>query len=193
MGGMDTAAELGAPIVNCYLAGVDQGLFEDAAWLPAEYASTAGVTIVYKCGAHDASGPVASVSSIAGDIGTRHSRGQYDPCSHYQVNEEIYPEAYDETAERRRIPRRGASLALLPSLVWCGERSAEHLPPHRRYLMGGHAASFQSTRHGDCHSRPPLVVLLSPVLRHDNWSFCAPMPSKEKRSRKPNQDHRHSE
>lgn len=94
-GAVDAAAELGAPIVNCYLAGIAAELFVAAAQPAAEYAGDLGVTIVLENEAHDASGPSSSVRSIVDDIGSPHFGTQYDPCNYYQANEEAYPAAYE--------------------------------------------------------------------------------------------------
>jgi sugar phosphate isomerase/epimerase len=94
-GAVDAAAELGAPIVNCYLAGITPELFVAAAQPAAEYAGTVGVTIVLENEAHDDSGPAASVRSIVEAIGSPHFGTQYDPCNYYHANEEPYPGAYE--------------------------------------------------------------------------------------------------
>jgi sugar phosphate isomerase/epimerase len=94
-GAVDAAAELGAPIVNCYLAGITPSLFVEAARPAAEYAGGAGVTIVLENEAHDDSGPAASVRAIVEAVGSPHFGTQYDPCNYYQANEEPYPGAYE--------------------------------------------------------------------------------------------------
>lgn len=94
-GAVDAAAELGAPIVNCYLAGIAPELFVAAARPAAEYAGTVGVTIVLENEAHDDSGPAANVRSIVEAIGSPHFGTQYDPCNYYHANEEPYPAAYE--------------------------------------------------------------------------------------------------
>ena len=94
-GAVDAAAELGAPIVNCYLAGIAPELFVAAARPAAEYAGTVGVTIVLENEAHDDSGPAANVRSIVEAIGLAHFGTQYDPCNYYHANEEPYPGAYE--------------------------------------------------------------------------------------------------
>jgi sugar phosphate isomerase/epimerase len=94
-GAVDAAAALGAPIVNCYLAGLSPELFVAAAQPAAEYAGTAGVTIVLENEAHDDSGPAASVRAIVEAIGSPHFGTQYDPCNYYHANEEPYPAAYE--------------------------------------------------------------------------------------------------
>jgi sugar phosphate isomerase/epimerase len=94
-GAVDAAAALGAPIVNCYLAGLSPELFVAAAQPAAEYAGTVGVTIVLENEAHDDSGPAASVRAIVEAIGSPHFGTQYDPCNYYHANEEPYPAAYE--------------------------------------------------------------------------------------------------
>jgi sugar phosphate isomerase/epimerase len=94
-GAVDAAAALGAPIVNCYLAGISPELFVSAAQPAAEYAGSAGVTIVLENEAHDDSGPAASVRAIVEAIGSPHFGTQYDPCNYYHANEEPYPAAYE--------------------------------------------------------------------------------------------------
>lgn len=94
-GAVDAAAALGAPIVNCYLAGLTPDLFVAAAQPAAEYAGTAGVTIVLENEAHDDSGPAASVRAIVEAIGSPYFGTQYDPCNYYHANEEPYPAAYE--------------------------------------------------------------------------------------------------
>jgi sugar phosphate isomerase/epimerase len=94
-GAVDAAAALGAPIVNCYLAGLSPEHFVAAAQPAAEYAGTAGVTIVLENEAHDDSGPAASVRAIVEAIGSPHFGTQYDPCNYYHANEEPYPAAYE--------------------------------------------------------------------------------------------------
>ena len=94
-GTVDAAAALGAPIVNCYLAGISPQLFVDVARPAAEYAGAAGVTIVLENEAHDDSGPAASVRAIVEAIDSPHFGTQYDPCNYYHANEEPYPAAYE--------------------------------------------------------------------------------------------------
>ena len=94
-GAVDAAAALGAPIVNCYLAGLSPALFVAAMQPAAEYAGTAGVTIVIENEAHDDSGPAASVRAIVEEVGSPHFGTQYDPCNYYHANEEPYPAAYE--------------------------------------------------------------------------------------------------
>jgi len=94
-GAVEAAAALGAPIVNCYLAGITPELFVAAAQPAAEHAGSAGVTIVLENEAHDDSGPAASVRAIVEAIGSPHFGTQYDPCNYYHANEEPYPAAYE--------------------------------------------------------------------------------------------------
>ncbi|MBA2595712.1 MAG: sugar phosphate isomerase/epimerase [Chloroflexota bacterium] len=94
-GAVDAAAALGAPIVNCYLAGLAPELFVAAARPAADYAGSAGVTIVLENEAHDASGPAAGVRAIIEAVGSPHFGTQYDPCNYYHANEEPYPGAYE--------------------------------------------------------------------------------------------------
>ena len=70
-------------------------LFVAAAQPAAEYAGSAGVTIVLENEAHDDSGPAASVRAIVEAIGSPHFGTQYDPCNYYHANEEPYPAAYE--------------------------------------------------------------------------------------------------
>lgn len=94
-GAVDAAAAFGAPIVNCYLAGLTPEHFVAAAQPAAEYAGTVGVTIVLENEAHDDSGPAASVRAICEAVGSDHFGTQYDPCNYYHANEEPYPAAYE--------------------------------------------------------------------------------------------------
>lgn len=94
-GAVDAAAELGAPIVNCYLAGLTPGRFIEAVRPAAEYAGSAGVTIVLENEAHDDSGPAAAVRAICEAVNSPHFGTQYDPCNYYHANEEPYPAAYE--------------------------------------------------------------------------------------------------
>ena len=94
-GAVAAAAALGAPIVNCYLAGLSPELFVAAAQPAAEYAGTAGVAIVLENEAHDDSGPAANVRAIVEAVGSPHFGTQYDPCNYYHANEEPYPAAYE--------------------------------------------------------------------------------------------------
>lgn len=94
-GAVDAAAALGAPIVNCYLAGIAPELFVAAAQPAAEYAGAAGVTIVLENEAHDDSGPAAGVRAIVEAVASPHFGTQYDPCNYYHANEEPYPAAYE--------------------------------------------------------------------------------------------------
>ena len=94
-GAVDAAAALGAPIVNCYLAGISPDLFIAAAQPAAEYAGAAGVTIVLENEAHDDSGPPANVRAIVEAVGSPHFGTQYDPCNYYHANAEPYPAAYE--------------------------------------------------------------------------------------------------
>lgn len=94
-GAVDAAAALSAPLVNCYLAGISPELFVAAAQPAAEYAGTAGVTIVLENEAHDDSGLAVGVRAIVEAIGSPHFGTQYDPCNYYHANEEPYPGAYE--------------------------------------------------------------------------------------------------
>jgi sugar phosphate isomerase/epimerase len=94
-GAVDAAATLGAPIVNCYMAGIAPELFVAAAQPAAEYAGSASVTIVLENEAQDDSGPAASVRAIVAAIDSPHFGTQYDPCNYYHANEEPYPAAYE--------------------------------------------------------------------------------------------------
>lgn len=95
MGAVDAAAAFGAPIVNCYLAGLAPALFVEAMRPAAEYAGRSAVTIVLENEAHDDSGPAASVRAIVEAVGSPHFGTQYDPCNYYHANEEPYPAAYE--------------------------------------------------------------------------------------------------
>lgn len=101
-GAVDAAAALGAPIVNCYLAGIAPELFVAAARPAAERAGEAGVTIVLENEAHDDSGPAESVRAIVAAVGSPHFGTQYDPCNYYHANEEPYPAAYETVKEHVR-------------------------------------------------------------------------------------------
>jgi sugar phosphate isomerase/epimerase len=95
IGAVDTAAMLGAPIVNCYLAHISPTVFVEAMKPAATYAGTKGVTIVLENEAHDDSGPSASVAAIVAAVGVPHFGTQYDPCNYYHAYEEPYPYAYE--------------------------------------------------------------------------------------------------
>lgn len=101
-GAVDAAAALGAPLVNCYLAGLAPALFVAAVQPAADYAGTAGVTIVLENEAHDDSGPAATVRSIVEAVGSPSFGTQYDPCNYYHANEEPYPAAYETVREHVR-------------------------------------------------------------------------------------------
>lgn len=101
-GAVDAAAALGAPLVNCYLAGLPPALVAEAARPAAEYAGAAGVTIVLENEAHDDSGPAASVKAIVEAVGSPFFGTQYDPCNYYHANEEPYPAAYETVKEHVR-------------------------------------------------------------------------------------------
>jgi sugar phosphate isomerase/epimerase len=101
-GAVDAADALGAPLVNCYLAGLDPEVFVAAARPTAEYAGTTGVTIVLENEAHDDSGPAASVLAIIEAVGSPHFGTQYDPCNYYHANEEPYPAAYETVKDHVR-------------------------------------------------------------------------------------------
>ncbi|MGH2560882.1 MAG: sugar phosphate isomerase/epimerase family protein [Thermomicrobiales bacterium] len=94
-GTVDAAAALGAPIVNCYLAGLSPNIFVEAMQPAAEYAGTAGVTIVLENEAHDDSGLAVQVRDLVERVDSPHFGTQYDPCNYYHANEEPYPAAYE--------------------------------------------------------------------------------------------------
>ncbi|MCC6314433.1 MAG: TIM barrel protein [Thermomicrobiales bacterium] len=94
-GAVDAAAALGAPIVNCYLAGLAPDLFVEAVKPAASYAAARGVTIVLENEAHDESGPAANMRAIADTVDSSGFGLQYDPCNFYHANEEPYPAAYE--------------------------------------------------------------------------------------------------
>ena len=92
---VDAAAALGAPIVNCYLAGISPDLFVEIVKPAAAYAGTQGVTIVLENEAHDDSATPESVLSMVERIGSPHFGTEYDPCNYYHAYEEPYPKAYE--------------------------------------------------------------------------------------------------
>ena len=96
-GAVEAAAALGAPIVNCYLAGIATELFVAAVAPAAARAAERGVTIVLENEAHDDSGPAANMRAIADAVGSPGFGLQYDPCNYYHANEEPYPAAYEAT------------------------------------------------------------------------------------------------
>lgn len=96
-GAVDAAAALGAPIVNCYLAGLTPNVFIEAVKPAAAYAAERGVTIVLENEAHDDSGPAANMRAIADAVDSPGFGLQYDPCNFYHANEEPYPAAYEIT------------------------------------------------------------------------------------------------
>lgn len=101
-GAVDAAATLGAPLVNCYLAGLRPSVFVEAMRPAAEYAGGRGVTIVLENEAHDDSGPAESVRAIVEAVGSPHFGALYDPCNFYHANEEPYPYAYEVLADAIR-------------------------------------------------------------------------------------------
>jgi sugar phosphate isomerase/epimerase len=94
-GAVDAAAVLGAPLVNCYLAGLTTERFVEEVRPAAEYAGSREVTIVLENEAHDDSALASSVRSIVEAVGSSHFGTVYDPCNYYQANEEPYPAAYE--------------------------------------------------------------------------------------------------
>ena len=94
-GAVDAAAALGAPLVNCYLAGLPPSVFVEAMRPAAGYAGSRGVTIVLENEAHDDSGPAESVRAMIDAVGSPHFGALYDPCNFYHANEEPYPYAYE--------------------------------------------------------------------------------------------------
>lgn len=94
-GAVDAAVALGAPIVNCYLAGIPPELFVAAVRPAAERAAAQGVVIVLENEAHDDSGPAATMRAIADAVNSPGFGLQYDPCNFYHANEEAYPAAYE--------------------------------------------------------------------------------------------------
>lgn len=94
-GAVDTAAALGAPVVNCYLAHMAPPLFIEAMKPAAEYAGSKGVVIVLENEAHDESGLVLDVKHILEAVDSPSFKTQYDPCNYYHAYEEPYPYAYE--------------------------------------------------------------------------------------------------
>ncbi len=94
-GAVDTAAALGAPVVNCYLAHMPPVAFIEAMKPAAEYAGTRDVVIVLENEAHDESGLVPDVLRILQAVASPNFKTQYDPCNYYHAYEEPYPYAYE--------------------------------------------------------------------------------------------------
>ena len=94
-GAVDTAATLGAPVVNCYLAHMPPAVFIEAMKPAAAYAGTQDVVIVLENEAHDESGLVQDVRHILEAVDSPHFKTQYDPCNYYHAYEEPYPYAYE--------------------------------------------------------------------------------------------------
>jgi sugar phosphate isomerase/epimerase len=92
---VDAAAELGAPIVNCYLAGISPDLFVQIVKPAAAYAGTKGVTIVLENEAHDDSATPEAVLDMVQRVGSPHFGTEYDPCNYYHAYEEPYPWSYE--------------------------------------------------------------------------------------------------
>ncbi len=94
-GAVDTAATLGAPVVNCYLAHMPPAIFVEAMKPAAAYAGTRNVAIVLENEAHDESGLALDVRHILEAVDSPHFQTQYDPCNYYHAYEEPYPYAYE--------------------------------------------------------------------------------------------------
>ncbi len=95
VGAVDTAAALGAPVVNCYLAHMPANLFIEAMKPAAQHASTKDVVIVLENEAHDGSGLALDVRDILEAVDSPHFKTQYDPCNYYHAYEEPYPYVYE--------------------------------------------------------------------------------------------------
>lgn len=98
-GAVDTAAALGAPVVNCYLAHMPPVVFIEAMKSASQYAGTKNVVIVLENEAHDESGLVLDVKHILESVDSPHFKTQYDPCNYYHAYEEPYPYAYEVLEE----------------------------------------------------------------------------------------------
>jgi sugar phosphate isomerase/epimerase len=92
---VDAAAALGAPVVNCYMAGTTPDLFVEIVQPSAEYAGRHGVTIVLENEAHDDSATPTGVLALVERVGSPHFGTEYDPCNYYHAYEEPYPTAYE--------------------------------------------------------------------------------------------------
>lgn len=100
VGAVDTAARLGASVVNCYLAHMPAPLFVEAMKPAARHAASKDVVIVLENEAHDGSGLALDVLALMEAVGSDHFRTQYDPCNYYHAYEEPYPYAYEILKER---------------------------------------------------------------------------------------------
>ncbi len=95
IGAVDTAAALGAPIVNCYLAHMPANLFVEIMQPAAQHAATRDVVIVLENEAHDESGLAVDVRDMLEAVDSPHFKTQYDPCNYYHAYEEPYPYVYE--------------------------------------------------------------------------------------------------
>lgn len=92
---IEVAVHLGAPLVNCYLAGLPAKTFVEAMRPAAAAAGRAGISIVLENEAHDESGIPDGIVAIVEGVESRYFGTLYDPVNYYQANVEPFPAAYE--------------------------------------------------------------------------------------------------
>ena len=116
-GAVDAAVQLGAQVVNCYLAGLPPERFVAAVGPAAEYAGRRGVIIVLENEAHDDSGTAEGVRSIVAAVGSPHFGTLFDACNYYQAGEEAFPYAYEVLRQYVRYAHVKGGCRYRPALI----------------------------------------------------------------------------
>ncbi len=89
------AAQLGAPLVNCYLAGLPGAQFIALAGLAGPRIAGTGVRIALENEAHDDSGTADGIGQLIEAIGNPAFGITFDPCNFLQADEEPYPATWE--------------------------------------------------------------------------------------------------
>ncbi len=96
----EAAVALGAPLVNCYLAGLPGGQFIAVAKLAAPRIRALNIRVALENEAHDDSATADGVAAILDQLDDASFGTTFDPCNYVQGADEPYPAAWERLRQR---------------------------------------------------------------------------------------------